>query len=203
MKRKFAWCAAVLSLAVCLNGCAPIISLFPLYKDDDKAFETDLLGTWKLAKPDPDNPDDKKTRWAFAKSKDDNFYDFKWGAVDSKGGLVAQARLVRIGSNLFADFEGDMNSKGTEPKDNVMPFPIISVHMMGRVWLEKDSLEIHFLKDDWVKDRIKAGGFPLAHVGNDSDPLLTASTEELRKFMQEHADDERALSENYKFVREK
>jgi hypothetical protein len=75
--------------------------------------------------------------------------------------------------------------------------------MMGRVWLGKDSLEVHFLKEDWVRERIKAGAFPLGHVGDSGDPLLTASTDELQKFMQEHADDEDALSENYKFTSEK
>lgn len=203
MKRKFVSLAVVLSLAILLNGCGPIASFFPLYKADDKAFETGVLGTWKLEKPDPSNPDDKNTRWTFAKSEAENFYDFKWGAVGAKGGWLAKARLVRIGSNLFADFEGDTGNKVMDSKDAVMPFPMISVHMMGRVWLGKDSLEIHFLKDDWVKERIKAGSFPLSHLGENGDLLLTASTDELRKFMQEHAEDEDALSENYKFVRGK
>jgi hypothetical protein len=85
----------------------------------------------------------------------------------------------------------------------MMPFPVMSVHVMGRVWLGKDRLEIHFLKDDWVKEHIKAGSFPLSQLGENGDVILTASTDELRKFMQEHAEDENALSENYKFVREK
>lgn len=203
MKRKFASLAVILSLAILLNGCEPIASFFPLYKADDKAFETELLGTWKLEKPDPSNPDDKNTRWTFAKSEAENFYDFKWGAVEAEGGFLAKARLVRIGPNLFADFEGDTDNKAMESKDAMMPFPVMPVHMMGRVWLRKDSLEIHFLKDDWVKEQIKAGSFSLSHLGEGGDLILTAGTDELRKFMQEHAEDEDALSENYKFVREK
>ena len=203
MKRKFASLAVILSLAILLNGCGPIACFFSLYKAEDKAFETGLLGTWKLEKPDPSNPDDKNTRWTFAKSDAENFYDFKWGAVGSKGGWLAKARLVRMGSNLFADFEGDTDNKVWDSKDTLMPFPVVSVHMMGRVWLGKDGLEIHFLKDDWVKERIKAGSLPLSRLGENGDLILTASTDELRKFMQEHAEDEDALSENYKFVREK
>jgi hypothetical protein len=202
MRRKFVSFAVILSLAIFLNGCGPIASFFPLYKAGDKAFETGLIGTWKLEKPDPSNPDDKNARWTFAQSEAENFYDFKWGRVGAKGGWLAKARLVRIGSNLFADFEGDTGSKDWDSKDAVMPFPVISVHMMGRVWLGKDTLEIHFLKDDWVNERIKAGSFPLSHLGASGDLLLSASTDELRKFMQEHAEDEDALSENYKFVRE-
>jgi hypothetical protein len=74
---------------------------------------------------------------------------------------------------------------------------------MGRLWLEKNSLEIHLLKDDWVKDQIRAGSMPLSHLGENGDLILTASTDELRKFMQEHAEDKEALSENFKLVREK
>lgn len=203
MKRKFVSLTVILILAILLNGCAPIASFFPLYKDYDKAFETGLLGTWKWEKADPNNPDDKNTRWTFAKSEAENFYDFKWGSVGEKGGILAKARLVRIGSNLFADFEGDTDNKALDSDDAMMPFPVMSVHMMGRVWLGKDSLEIHFLKDDWVRSRITAGSFPLSHLGENDDLIVTASTDELRKFMQEHAEDEDALSENYKLVREK
>jgi len=203
MKQKFVSLAVILSVAILLNGCGPIASFFPLYKADDKAFETGLLGTWKPEKPDPSNPDDKDTRWTFTKSEDENFYDFKWGAVGGKGGFLAKARLVRIGSGLFADFEGDTGNKVVDSKDTLMPFPVISVHMLGRVWLGKDSLEIHFLKDDWVKERIKAGSFPLAHLGESGDLILTASTDDLRKFMLECAEDKDALSDNYKFVRTK
>ena len=203
MRRKSVSLAMILSLTILLNGCGPIASFFPLYKADDKVFETGLVGTWKPEKADASNPDDKDTRWTFAKSEDDNFYDFKWGDVGAKGGFLAKARLVRIGSTLFIDFEGDTGNKVMDSKDNMMPFPVMSVHMMGRVWLEKDSLEIHFLKDDWVKERIKAGSFPLSHLGEYGDLILTASTDELRKFVQEHAEDKDALSDNYKFVRKK
>lgn len=203
MKRKFMSLAVILSLAIFLNGCGPIASFFPLYKADDQVFETGLVGTWKPEKADPHNPDDKDTRWTFAKSEDESFYDFKWGAVGAKGGFLAKARLVRIGSSLFVDFEGDTGNKVMDSKDTMMPFPVMSVHMMGRVWLGNDSLEIHFLKEDWVKERIKAGSFPLSHLGENGDLILTASTDELRKFVQEHAEDKDALSDNYKFVRNK
>jgi hypothetical protein len=111
MKRRFVSLVVILTLAILLDGCGPIACFFPLYKADDKVFETGLLGTRKWEKPDPSNPDDKNTRWTFAKSEDENFYDFKWGAVGEKGGFLAKARLVRIGSSRFADFEGDTNNK--------------------------------------------------------------------------------------------
>lgn len=192
-----------LALTLSMNGCGPIASFFPLYKADDRAFEAGLLGTWKLAEPTPDDPDEKNERWTFMKSGDEISYNLKLGAVGATGGILAKVRLVKLGPGLFADFEGDTGNEALESKDAVLPFPIMQTHMMGRIWLEKDSLKIGLLKDDWVKERIKAGAFPLTHLGENGDLVLTGNTEDLRKFMQEHADDKEALSEEFKLVREK
>jgi len=203
MKRRFTWPALLLASSVLLCGCAPVDSFFPLYKPEDKAFEPELIGVWKIPDKDAKNKDDKDSRWTFRGSADQNFYDFKWGIVRAKGGLLAKVRLVRLDSALFIDFEGDSENKALNSKNTLMPFPIVAVHMMGRIWLEGDTLRIHFLKDDWVDDQIKAGSFPLAHVGSGGNTLLTASTDELRKFMLDHADDSEALSDNYTFQRTK
>lgn len=68
---------------------------------------------------------------------------------------------------------------------------------------QKDSLELPCLGDDGVKGRMKAGRFPLPHLGENGDLILPAGTEELRKFMQGHAEDKEALAEESKLVREK
>jgi hypothetical protein len=57
------------------------------------------------------------------------------------------------------------------------------------------------LKDDWVKDQAKAGTLTLAHLDVDGSPLISATTADLRKFMQAHAEDGDALSENYELKR--
>jgi len=163
----------------------------------------DLLGIWKLAEPDPNNPDDKNGRWTFAKSEDEVSYDLKLGTVVANGGLLVKVRLVRMGSALFADFEGDTGNKAFESKDTLMAFPGMEAHMVGRVCLEKDELEIHLLKGDWVKAQIKAGLSPLSHFGENGDFILTASTDELRKLMQERVEDKEAFSEDFKLVRAK
>lgn len=203
MPRRLACFALVVASALLLNGCGPVASFFPLYKSDDKVFESGLVGVWKLAEPDPNNPDEKNERWVFAKSSDEISYNLKLGSVGMNGGWLIQVRLAKIGSGLFADFEGDTGNEALESKDAVMAFPVMQTHMMGRLWLQKDSLEIHCLSDDWVKKRIKAGSFPLSHLGENGDLILTASSDDLRKFMQEHSEDNDALSENFRLVREK
>ncbi|HKN75575.1 MAG TPA: hypothetical protein VJW94_10395 [Candidatus Acidoferrum sp.] len=199
MNFRLAGITATLVLAVLLNGCAPIDSIFPLYKSDDAVFDDRLLGSWQRVST---NSDDKDQRWIFTKSGQERFYDFKWGAVGMKGAFAAEARLVQLGDNLFIDFEGDDGAVATaDQTDSIVPFPIISTHMLGRVWLDKDTLQIHFLSDDWVKEQVKAGALSLAHLDTNRGQILTAQTEDLRKFMQAHADDDKALSEEFKFTR--
>jgi hypothetical protein len=203
MKSRLVGLAVFLALALLLNGCAPIDSIFPLYKDDDAVFDDHLLGTWQPVITDG-NASDKGERWTFSHSEGEEYYDFRWGSVGAKGGFIAQVRLVRLGTNVFVDFEGDGQKLDNTPdSDAVVPYPMITTHMIGRVWLEKDSLLIHFLSDDWVKKQVKAGTFSLSHVDTNSGQILTAPTEDLRRYMQAHADDNEALSEEFKFTRAK
>jgi hypothetical protein len=203
MKSRLARIAAILGPALLLIGCAPIDSIFPLYKADDAVFDDRLLGSWQYVVTNP-NDSDKNQRWIFSHTACDAFYDFRLGIVEAKGGFFAKARLVRLENNLFIDFEGDSKQLDDEAnKDSIIPFPMITAHMIGRVWLEKDTLQIHFLSDDWVKKQVAAGTLSLAHLAVNGGQILTAETEDLRKYMRAHADDKEALSDNYEFVRAK
>jgi len=203
MKSRIAGFLLTLALALLLIGCAPTDSLFPLYRSDEAVFDNRLLGTWQPVLTGA-NAEDKDQRWIFSHSEGQPHYDCKWGAAGTTGGFVAKARLVRLGDNLFIDFAGDTDKLEDPPKAGALiPFPIVPSHMIGRVWLEKGTLEIHFLHDDWVKKQIKAGTFSLAHIDVGSSQILAAQTEDLRKFMQAHADDTEALSSNFQLVRAK
>ncbi|HYL61648.1 MAG TPA: hypothetical protein VE077_03425 [Candidatus Methylomirabilis sp.] len=201
--RSLARLAAVVSLASLLSGCAPVDSIFPLYKPEDTAFDTRLIGAWQPVVANPDSSDED-ARWIFTHSGNDKFYDFKWSVVGKRGAFVAKARLVQLGGSQFIDFEGDDSAVDDADKtESIVAFPVVSTHMLGRVWLEDGTLRIHFLSDDWVKNQAKAGSLALAHVDTEGGPLVTASTDELRKFMQAHADDKDALSENFECTRVK
>jgi hypothetical protein len=200
MRSRNAIVAAVL-LALLLIGCEPADCIYPLYNANDTASDDRLLGTWQPVAKDTDSPD-RDQRWNFVHSKDDNFYDFTLGAVGQKGGFAAKVRLVGIGHYLFVDFKGDFDrTLGSDKLDNLMAYPAVPTHGIGRIWLERDSLRIHFFKDDWTKDQMKAGTLTLAHLDVGGYPLITATTEDLRKFMQAHAEDTDALSENYELKR--
>jgi hypothetical protein len=189
------------ALASILAGCGPINSLQPLYTKEDKVFEGTLLGEWQPKSPE--NDEDKKARWTFEKSGNEYFYTFCMTTIEKKGCLRAQARLVRLGGAIFVDFEGDTRDDEEASKIESMPFPIISTHMIGRIWIEKDAVRIHMLEDSWVDKRIKEGKFALTYTTADGGTVLTAKTEDLRQFAQDRADDEEAFSGSFELVRAK
>lgn len=184
------------SLACFACGCAPVGSLFELYTTQDKLFDPNLIGEWKQVSP-PGS--EKLSRWLFQADKESVTYSAALTSLDKTGRWQADARLVNLGDFLFIDFTASSDALNDE--NAKVPFPSTPIHMFGRIWIEPGHVKIHFLNDDWVKAQIKAGTFPLPHVEKDGDPLLLAPTDELRKFVQEHAEDKEAFSENYELVR--
>lgn len=206
MKAQLPTVAAIFVLAFSLIGCEPADCVYPLYKPTDTASDDRLLGTWQRVDTKDVSNSEKDWRWNFVRSKDDKVYDFTLRAVGQKGGFAANVRLVQIGDYLFADFSGDFNrtlGSDADKLDNLIAYPALPAHGISRIWIEKDSLRIHFLKDDWTRDQAKEGKLALAHLDLEGYPLITAKTEDLRTFMQAHAEDTDALSENYDLERVK
>ncbi len=114
--------------------------------------------------------------------------------------LESVGRLVRIGTSLFIDLAGP--EMGTA-KNITFPYPAIEGHVFGRVFLEQDRMHIDFLSDKWVSDQAKTRKLTLPSVTIGERTVLTATTEELRKFALEHAEDKDAFSEAFAFQRKK
>ena len=86
---------------------------------------------------------------------------------------------------------------GSGKPDDIITYPTIATPVLGRVRLEKNFLQIHLLEDDGIKKQAKAGTLSLAHMDINDRQILTASAEDLRKFMKSHADDKDALLKNF------
>src|SRR6267142_1824262 len=101
--------------------------------------------------------------------------------------LLAAAVLLLGGCSpikCFADFEpGPAFPEG--PQD--LPYPRIDAHAIARIWLDKDDLRIRFLDEKWALNQIHEGKFTLSHFEAPTALVVTARTEELRKFAAEHA----------------
>jgi hypothetical protein len=192
---------AILVLVFFLTGCAPQDSLFPLFNNNDTAFEKQLLGQWKIkAKDDAhQDPSVNLTLVVFSPGEYENSYDVKIPKANDAGGTMrSTARLVRLGAYLFIDLEMPDTDKFQD-----IPYPAIESHCFGRLVLSGDTVRIDFLNDDWVAKQVEAGKLGLSYVKSPDGTLLSADTPELRKFALEHAEDHDAFSESYFLTRNK
>ena len=200
MKRYFPFLAAI-ALVLLLAGCEPADSLFPLFVKSEKAFDERLLGEWRIQSKASFKHGEKSGRISFRKNSDSTGYEATLFDFDEKGmNLALTVHIVRLGDFSFIDF-------GTPDPDTrrfkELPYPIIESHFFGRIHLEKGSAWLDLLSDDWAKEQGKATKPTLAIVQTADGPAISASTEELRKFALEHAEDTEAFSEHYSLSRTK
>jgi hypothetical protein len=200
MKRHLS-SVATFALVLLLAGCGPASSLFPLFITGDKEFDERLLGEWRMQAEASFKHGEKSQRMVFRKSADSTEYEVTLFDSDEKGtNLALTARLVRLGNYSFIDFGTPDTDKR---KFREIPFPVIETHYFGRIHLEKGSVRLDLVSDEWVKEQSKAGNLPIAVVQTADGPAISASTEELRKFALEHAEDTEAFSEPYSLSRTK
>ncbi|PYU12162.1 MAG: hypothetical protein DMG37_14215 [Acidobacteria bacterium] len=183
-----------------LSGCAPENSLFPLYTGEESMFNERLVGAWRMQKsPDQKSSDD--SYWIFSQGKEKNTYLLRGvDAKKSSGDLTLTAHLLRLGAYTFIDFATPEDSE--ELNVHISMLPYIPSHVFGRMRIEKTYVRVDLLDDEWVKKQIQAGKLNLAHVEGPSETVLTAPTDELRKFALEHAEDEKAFAFTEYFVKE-
>ncbi|MFI5096896.1 MAG: hypothetical protein ACHQT6_02880 [Candidatus Acidiferrales bacterium] len=200
MFRTSSLVATLLLLSV-LAGCAPQDSLFPLFTQQDKLFDKQLLGEWRIRNQTDagQNPSEKPAFVIFSPGEFENSYDVKIPKFNDAGGTMhATAHLARLGAYLFIDLETPNADKFPD-----VSYPAIEAHVFGRLALGGDTARIDFLNNDWVTKQANAGKLGLAYVDGPSSTMLSAETAELRKFALEHAEDHEAFSESYILTRNK
>jgi hypothetical protein len=104
-----------------------------------------------------------------------------------KGGPTIQPALVKIGEAAYLEFK------------NGAPDGKVGAHVLRAHWILKVVRKDKTLQLDWADDEefrraVQAGAVKLPNKllgeGKNQDVVITASTQELQKFMAEHADDQ-------------
>jgi len=185
--RRYLTALFAIAALVCLVSCAPVLSLHPWYADNDVVFQPALLGSWF----DPTEKD-PQAGLVFEKGEANSY---KVTCIDFSEtqhlDLVFDAHLVKLDGKLFIDaVQASAKVRG----EQVDLGAVVAGHLVGRISIQGDALQIRFLDDDWVKKGIEAGKISITHEDVDGTPVLTASTQELQEFLLAHADDDQALS---------
>jgi hypothetical protein len=190
-------------------GCGPENSIFSLSNKDDKVIEDRIVGEWVMHGGTSEiKPDEESGVAIFKKGEGEgeDSYEVTIPDVDANGtGIVSSVRFVRLGRFLFVDFAPGHLEKG---KNAVVTYQTIDCHVFGRVRLDGRKMRIDLLGDGWISEQVKVGKLPLPLVRTGSGILgegtfLTATTEQLRSFALEHAEDEKIFSETVAFERKK
>jgi hypothetical protein len=190
----------ICALTLLLVGCTPEISLNPLFDESKKEsilFEN-LAGEWKVQPTQNSGESDANTRWVFKRSEDGKGYDLSTFSINENGNYLSNVHILKLNDYLFVDMAPNQENPY---KNESKPFPTISGHIIGRIWVDENSVRIHVLDEAWVIKRIKAGTLGLDSTETPDGTILTATTEQLRKFAVDHADDKEAFSLNYDLIK--
>ena len=167
---------ALLATALLLAACIP--SLNPFYTTKDLVFDARLLGEWQ----EKDKPQEPEI-WKFEKA-DDKGYKLQ---VIEKGGKQGQfnAHLFKLKEHYFLDLIPTNCEYATNQADLVAA-SMVPGHLLAHVPQIGPELTIAFSDFDWLQKQLTNNPSVLAHRREGDSFLLTASTQELQKFVLKH-----------------
>jgi hypothetical protein len=190
-----------------LSGCF-VKSLHPFYKENEVIFKRELTGdwegndssTWKI---------EQGMRFAglFKPDEPDNAYLITY--TDKKGVAKFNVHLFRIDNLYFLDFYPEE----IESTNDLMAIHLVPMHTVARVDLAPGKMVIQWYNEEWLMDLFRQNKIRIAHekipyVDGKIDEsnfqvILTASTEDLQKFMLKYMKDPNAFKKDYTFVLKK
>ncbi len=200
-------------LSAILAGCVPVMSLHPLYTEEDVLFEEKLLGTWVQ--------DTDETAWEFScPNEPEKAYELIFTDKEGKKGSFV-AHLVRLENRLFLDvFPKEFPCKAEEEKHQLVEDKIILTvkvlmkwhynalffvpfHTFIKINSIEPQLKMQLTDDEDMGKLLKENPNAVKHQLVEDKLLLTVSTKELQAFVLKYADDNRVFTDEIVLTRKK
>jgi hypothetical protein len=163
--------AAFYLLAALLGGCLP--SLHPLYTAETLIFDEKLIGRWV----------GEEGTWQFAKAGEKE-YEVRLLQDDKEGRF--EAHMVKLGDMTFLDIF-PVSNETLENLPDLYRIHLLPAHTFMRVEQIEPDLQLRWVH---VGELLEKDPNLLKHETLDEDRVvLTASTEDIQKFVVEHAND--------------
>lgn len=156
----------VVGILAVLGGCVP--SMYPLYTSKDIVFDQTLVGTW-LDK-------DEGLTWTFARG-DGQSYDMAITENDST--VMFRTHLVELDGHRFVDVCPNPPDWDDSPYSDLM----LPLHWLASVTINGDTMIISLMDPNDLDNLAKNGVKLPTYADIDNFRVLTASTEELQKFV--------------------
>ena len=188
----YATMAGLLLMSSCL-----VSSLHPFYKDKDKKYDTTLLGTWMDGDECIWNIEPNMVATEFMKPKvADGSYKITYYEEEDRISVLT-GTLFQLNDVYYVDFMPDINEEHFTT--DMTQFHHVPVHTLARVQYCKDSILLYWYGDEWLNELFEENRIRLKHESvSDHDydrQVLTASTDELQKFIKKYANDPKSNEE--------
>ena len=172
--RRFAF-VFILAAALFAQGCL-VVSMHPLYTEEDVVFDEALIGTWGDAGGD-------KEVWTFEPAEG-NAYRM---TVDEEGKEPGhfEAHLVKLGEYLFLD----LYPEEPESVNEFFTSHVIPAHSIWRARLTSDTLGLAPLDFDWITQEIEEGRLDVEHEKLKDFLVLTGEPHDLQMLVLKHPHD--------------
>ena len=189
----------ILSIVLLLSGCG-IFSLHPLFHKNDLLVNTDIIGTWQS--------DTETNTFVFIDTLKDHMYSFT--LINDKDTVAFVMGLMKLNDQYFIDLfpDGDCSffDGDCEGLDNMWR-NYIPVHTFMKFDIIDDKIALTEFDNDRLIKLFHENKIRLAHeIPGDKDDddayvVITASTDDLQKFITRYSNDKDAFDETEKYHR--
>jgi hypothetical protein len=178
MKRIFWFTLASLSLA--FSSCN-LLSLYPLYTDEVLVRDDRIEGEWLW------RVDSSAIQWSFQAPESGEGFTYHLRVTDPEDGEQEgyDIRLVKLEDTYYFDV-----FPGTQ--EGLLLTDLLACHTFGKVEIADDQITYYPFDYDWLEDLFEQRKIRLRHETPQNKILLTASPEELQKFLLKYGNDEKA-----------
>jgi hypothetical protein len=187
----------ILILALTAMSSCLVSSLHPFYKEKDKKFDATMVGAWI---------DGDSCIWTILpnmvfdgllepEAHDSSYTVTYYEDEDTKS--ILTTTLFQLNGVDYVDFTPDPNEDHCS--SDMTAFHHVPVHTLARVQYCKDSILLYWYGDEWLNELIEQNRIRIKHETVDGfaydRQLLTASTDELQKFIKKYANDPKTAEE--------
>ena len=170
-----------------LTGCL-VSSLHPFFKEKDKFYDEEMAGTWI---------DGDSCIWTIQRNtyftqfmgteKLDNSYKITYFEEEDKPGSFVGTLFQLKGVN-YVDFYPDSNEDHCV--NDFLCWHHVPTHTLARVQYNSDSILLYWFAEEWLTELFEENRIRIKHetieYADFTRQLLTASTDELQKFIKKY-----------------
>ncbi|WP_215225456.1 hypothetical protein [Echinicola shivajiensis] len=171
-------------LIVSLVSSCVLRSLHPLYTENELILDDRLIGNYVV-----DGTDAWNISRANNQSQKNGDKLYRLEHVQNRDTVIFDLFLVKLDKYLYLDFfVDDYKSKNLE--NEFAAFHLYPVHSFAKVSFKGNEIIINLFDSEYLGKLIEQNRIKISHEVAAEDILLTASPEELQKFVIKYSDDE-------------